>query len=105
MIGFPLGCCEVAEVQGLRPSSAAKADALSRELVSEDVLDLGISSRLLPEAAAAAAAAAGGKGGPGEELFGDPNEPNCMDKKYLVAACLSCSLSSAVCRRHLVRLF
>ena len=28
MIGFPLGCCEVAEVQGLRPSSAAKADAL-----------------------------------------------------------------------------
>ena len=62
------------------------------------MLDLGISSRLLPEAAAAAAAAAGGKGGPGEELFGDPNEPNCMDKKYLVAACLSCSLSSAVCR-------
>ena len=30
MIGFPLGCCEVAEVQGLRPSSAAKADALCK---------------------------------------------------------------------------
>ena len=73
------------------------------------MLDLGISSRLLPEAAAAAAAAAGGKGGPGEELFGDPNEPSCMDKKYLVAACLSCSLSSAVCRlkkkrKHLIDL-
>ena len=31
MIGFPLGCCEVAEVQGLRPSSAAKADALCKK--------------------------------------------------------------------------
>ena len=46
-------------------------------------------------AAAAAAAAAGGKGA--EEPFGDPNEPNCIDKKYLVAACRSCSRSSAVC--------
>ena len=46
-------------------------------------------------AAAAAAAAAGGKGA--EEPFGDPNDPNCIDKKYLVAACLSCSRSSAVC--------
>ena len=47
-----------------------------------------------PDAAAAAAAAAGGKGA--EDPFGEPNEPNCMDKKYLVAACLSCSRSSAV---------
>ena len=63
------------------------------------MLDLGASSRLLPEAAAAAAAAAaGGNGGAGEELFGDPSDPSCMDKKYFVAACLSCSLSSAVCR-------
>ena len=30
-MGFPLGCCEVAEVQGLRPSSAAKADALCKK--------------------------------------------------------------------------
>ena len=28
---------------------------------------------------------------------GGPREPNCIDKKYLVAACRSCSLSSAVC--------
>ena len=47
-----------------------------------------------PDAAAAAAAAAGGKGA--DDPFGEPNEPNCMDKKYLVAACLSCSRSSAV---------
>ena len=29
---------------------------------------------------------------------GGPSEPSCMDKKYFVAACRSCSLSSAVCR-------
>ena len=29
---------------------------------------------------------------------GGPSDPNCIDKKYLVAACLSCSLSSAVWR-------
>ena len=34
----------------------------------------------------------GGGGG------GGGSEPNCIDRKYLVAACLSCSRSSAVCR-------
>ena len=29
---------------------------------------------------------------------GGPRDPNCIDKKYFVAACLSCSLSSAVWR-------
>ena len=29
---------------------------------------------------------------------GGPSDPNCIDKKYFVAACLSCSLSSAVWR-------
>ena len=36
----------------------------------------------------------GGGGGGG----GGGSDPSCMDRKYLVAACRSCSLSSAVCR-------
>ncbi len=66
----------------------------------EQVEGGGGESSLLPEAAAAAAAAAaaGGRGGAEEELLGDPSDPSCMERKYLVAACLSCSLSSAVCR-------
>ena len=67
----------------------------SKEFDSGVELAVGDSSRL-PPAAAAAAAAAGGRGGAGEELVGDPRDPSCIDRKYLVAACLSCSRSSAV---------
>ena len=40
------------------------------------------------------AAIGGGTGGGG----GGGSDPNCMDRKYFVAACRSCSLSSAVWR-------
>ena len=52
-----------------------------------------------PELEVAAAAVAEGRAELVEDdPVGDPKEPNCIDKKYFVAACLSCSLSSAVCR-------
>ena len=60
----------------------------SKELDSEDVLDLGASSRLLPEAAAAAAAAAaGGNGGAGEELFEG-------GKKMMITLAIKCHFVS-----------
>ena len=37
-------------------------------------------------------------GGGGEGCPVPPSEPSCMERKYLVAATLSCSRSSAVCR-------
>ena len=51
-------------------------------------------------AAAAAAASMAAEGDPnvGGGGGGGGNEPSCIDRKYLVAACLSCSLSSAVWR-------
>ena len=50
------------------------------------------------EVAAAAAVADGRADVEEDDPVGDPKDPNCMDKKYFVAACRSCSLSSAVCR-------
>lgn len=44
--------------------------------------------------AALASSDIGGGGGGG----GGGKEPSCIERKYLVAACLSCSLSSAVWR-------
>ena len=37
-------------------------------------------------------------GGGGEGCPVPPSDPSCMERKYLVAATLSCSRSSAVCR-------
>ena len=56
-------------------------------------------------AGAGAGAAEGGGDSAGEGMCGggdsDPSSPDiCMERKYFVAACLSCSLSSAVCRLH-----
>ncbi len=48
-----------------------------------------------PTEAAAAAAATAAAATP---ACGDGREPSCMDRKYLVAACRSCSRSSAVWR-------
>jgi len=68
--------------------------------VSMDFTSMEVSSEfgLEPSSRPAAAAAAGGKGGAELDPPGDPIDPNCIDRKYLVAACRSCSLSSAVWR-------
>ena len=65
-----------AVVQGLKDSNA-EIDAGSSFVVSKPGMVLGC---------------VGGGGG------GGGRDPSCIDRKYLVAACLSCSLSSAVWR-------
>ena len=80
-------------VHGLSDSKAEIADGSS--LSSKGVVSVGVTGGGcwdgINDTGGGCGAAGGGGGGGGKE-------PSCIDKKYFVAACLSCSLSSAVWR-------
>ena len=77
-----------------------RSTTINSILLTSKVASAGVDAPSDPEleVAAAAAAVADGRVAELDEPVGDPNDPNCIDRKYFVAACRSCSLSSAVCR-------
>ena len=76
-----------------------RSTTINSILLTSNVDSAGVDAPSDPELeVAAAAAVADGRVAELDEPVGDPNDPNCIDRKYFVAACRSCSLSSAVCR-------